>query len=52
MSQGHAISVLSRAYHRSGEAAYLTAAKRALYLLDVPSAAGGVKALWMDKYVW
>ncbi|XP_049866763.1 D-glucuronyl C5-epimerase B isoform X2 [Pectinophora gossypiella] len=52
MSQGHAISVLARAYHRSGDSAYLRAAKKALYLLDVPSHAGGVKAMWMDKYVW
>ncbi|CAB3252073.1 unnamed protein product [Arctia plantaginis] len=52
MSQGHAISLLARAYHASGDATYLQAAKRALYLLDVPSHAGGVKAMWMDKYVW
>ncbi|CAG9783465.1 unnamed protein product [Diatraea saccharalis] len=52
MSQGHAISVLSRAYYRTGDASYLSAAKKALYLLDVPSASGGVKAMWMDKYVW
>ncbi|XP_034839949.1 D-glucuronyl C5-epimerase [Maniola hyperantus] len=52
MSQGHAISVLSRAYHRSGDASYLRAAQRALYLLDVPSHSGGVKAMWMDKYLW
>ncbi|XP_038215750.1 D-glucuronyl C5-epimerase B [Zerene cesonia] len=52
MSQGHGISVLARAYHRSGEAAYLRAARRALALLDVPGAAGGVKAMWMDRYVW
>ncbi|XP_013182323.1 PREDICTED: D-glucuronyl C5-epimerase [Papilio xuthus] len=52
MSQGHAISVLSRAYHRSGRARYLLAAQRALLPLDVPSAHGGVKAIWMDKYVW
>ncbi|XP_045785564.1 D-glucuronyl C5-epimerase B isoform X2 [Maniola jurtina] len=52
MSQGHAISVLSRAYHRSGDTSYLRAAQRALYLLDVPSHSGGVKAMWMDKYLW
>ncbi|XP_047528008.1 D-glucuronyl C5-epimerase B [Vanessa atalanta] len=52
MSQGHGISVLCRAYYRSGDASYLRAAQRALLLLDVPSGAGGVKALWMDKYVW
>ncbi|CAH2241033.1 jg4103 [Pararge aegeria aegeria] len=52
MSQGHAISVLSRAFYRSGDAGYLRAAQRALYLLDVPSHAGGVKAMWMDKYLW
>ncbi|XP_012552772.1 D-glucuronyl C5-epimerase [Bombyx mandarina] len=52
MSQGHAISVLARAYSRSGDVTYLQAARRALYVLDVPSHAGGVKALWMDKFVW
>ncbi|CAK1582341.1 unnamed protein product [Parnassius mnemosyne] len=52
MSQGHGISVLARAYYRSGDSTYLRAAQRALLLLDVPSHAGGVKALWMDKYVW
>ncbi|XP_050665292.1 D-glucuronyl C5-epimerase B isoform X2 [Leptidea sinapis] len=48
MSQGHGISVLSRAYHRSGDAAYLRAARRALRPLDAPP----LKALWMDRYVW
>ncbi|CAG4906601.1 unnamed protein product [Colias eurytheme] len=52
MSQGHGISVLARAYHRSGDAAYLRAARRALALLDVASSEGGVKAMWMDRYVW
>lgn len=52
MSQGHGISLLSRAYYRSGDIDYLRAARRALHLLDVPSHAGGVKAMWMDKYVW
>ncbi|XP_053625385.1 D-glucuronyl C5-epimerase B isoform X2 [Plodia interpunctella] len=52
MSQGHAISVLSRAYSRSGDAEYVRAARRALQLLDVPSRMGGVKALWMNEYVW
>ncbi|XP_013184352.1 D-glucuronyl C5-epimerase B [Amyelois transitella] len=52
MSQGHAISVLSRAYYRSGSVEYLRAAKRALQLLDIPSHAGGVKAMWMNEYVW
>ncbi|XP_022124382.2 D-glucuronyl C5-epimerase B isoform X2 [Pieris rapae] len=52
MSQGHGISVLARAFHRSKDVTYLRAAQRALHLLDVPSSAGGVKAMWMDKYVW
>lgn len=52
MSQGHAVSLLSRVYYRTGDAAYLKAAKRALYLLDVPSEEGGVRARWMDKYIW
>lgn len=52
MSQGHAISLLSRAYHRSGDVKYLQAAKKALYVLDVPAENGGVRAMWLDKYVW
>ncbi|XP_013140920.1 PREDICTED: D-glucuronyl C5-epimerase isoform X1 [Papilio polytes] len=52
MSQGHAISVLARAFHRSGRTRYLRAAQRALLPLAVDSRDGGVKAMWMDKHVW
>ncbi|XP_072943501.1 D-glucuronyl C5-epimerase B isoform X2 [Epargyreus clarus] len=52
MSQGHGVSLLARAYQRSGDAAYLRAARRALALLAVPPAQGGVRATWMDRYVW
>ncbi|XP_023947679.2 D-glucuronyl C5-epimerase [Bicyclus anynana] len=52
MSQGHAVSLLARAHYRSGDGRYLQAAQRALDLLDVPSHKGGVKAMWMDKYLW
>ncbi|OWR55408.1 D-glucuronyl C5-epimerase B isoform X1 [Danaus plexippus] len=52
MSQGHAISLLSRAYHRSGDSRYLRAARRALGPLDRPPDKGGVRALFMNRYVW
>ncbi|XP_041977576.1 D-glucuronyl C5-epimerase isoform X2 [Aricia agestis] len=52
MSQGHGISVLARAHYRSGDAAFLRAARRALRVLRLPSGAGGVRAVFMDKHVW
>ncbi|CAH1154209.1 unnamed protein product [Phaedon cochleariae] len=53
MSQGHAISVLSRAYHHSGgDIRYLTAALRGLKPFRVPSTKGGVRATFMNTYHW
>lgn len=53
MGQGHAISVLSRAYyHSGGDIRYLTAALKGLKPFRVPSSEGGVKATFMNKYHW
>ncbi|XP_070158324.1 D-glucuronyl C5-epimerase B isoform X1 [Polyergus mexicanus] len=52
MGQGHAISVLARAYHHSGEAKYLQAAIRGLRPFKLSSAEGGVAALFLGKYIW
>nr|CAI5837151.1 unnamed protein product [Callosobruchus analis] len=53
MSQGQAISVLSRAYHHSGgDIRYLTAALKGLKPFKIPSSEGGVRATFLDKYQW
>ncbi|EZA59450.1 hypothetical protein DMN91_010920 [Ooceraea biroi] len=52
MGQGHAISVLARAYYHSGEAKYLQAAIRSLRPFRLSSIKGGVAALFLGKYVW
>ncbi|XP_013394261.1 D-glucuronyl C5-epimerase B-like [Lingula anatina] len=52
MAQGHAMSVLTRAYLHSKEKKYLEAAVRGLKPFDVKSANNGVLALFMDKYAW
>ncbi|KAG5308593.1 GLCE epimerase, partial [Pseudoatta argentina] len=52
MGQGHAISVLARAYYHSGETKYLQAAIRGLRPFRLTSAKGGVAALFLSKYVW
>ncbi|XP_046606009.1 D-glucuronyl C5-epimerase B [Neodiprion virginianus] len=52
MGQGHAISVLSRAYYHSGEKRYLQAAIRGLRPFRLSSAKGGVAASFLGKYIW
>jgi heparosan-N-sulfate-glucuronate 5-epimerase len=52
MSQGHAISLLSRAYFHSGQTKYLTAAINALKPFRIPSYQGGVLATFLGKFVW
>jgi heparosan-N-sulfate-glucuronate 5-epimerase len=53
MGQGHAISVLSRAYHHSGgDIRYLKAALAGLKPFQVPSHKGGVLATFLNKYHW
>ncbi|XP_016958114.1 D-glucuronyl C5-epimerase B [Drosophila biarmipes] len=52
MGQGHAISVLSRAYWHSGDERYLRAAAAGLQPYRVYSRDGGVLAQFMDKFYW
>ncbi|XP_008548880.1 D-glucuronyl C5-epimerase B [Microplitis demolitor] len=52
MGQGHAISVLARAYYHSGDERYLQAAVRGLKPFRITSSKGGVAAYFMDKFVW
>lgn len=53
MGQGHALSVLSRAYdHSGGDIRYLTAALRGLKPFKILSSNGGVKATFFNEYAW
>lgn len=53
MGQGHALSVLSRAYyHSGGNTKYLTAALNGLKPFKVPSSQGGVLATFLNRYHW
>lgn len=52
MSQGHAISLLARAYYSTGERRYLKAAVNALKLFKIPSYQGGIMATFLGKYIW
>lgn len=52
MGQGHAISVLARAYHQSGNKIYLLAAEKALEPFKVSSSDGGVRAEFIGGQVW
>lgn len=53
MGQGHAISLLARAYyHSNGNAKYLRAAVNGMKPFRVPSRQGGVLAKFMGKYDW
>lgn len=53
MGQGHAISVLARAYyHSGGDKRYLKSAALGLKPFRVYSNEGGVLAQFMDKYYW
>lgn len=53
MGQGHAISVLARAYHHSGgDQRYLSAALAGLKPFNIPSSQGGVLSVFLNKYHW
>lgn len=53
MGQGHAISLLARAYYYSnGDAKYLRAAINGMKPFRVPSRQGGVLAKFLGKYDW
>lgn len=53
MGQGHALSVLSRAYyHSGGDIRYLIAALRGLKPFKILSSKGGVKAKFFNEFAW
>ena len=53
MGQGHAMSVLSRAFRESRDEKYLRAAVRALKLFTIPTSQGGVVTSFMEtSHVW
>jgi heparosan-N-sulfate-glucuronate 5-epimerase len=53
MGQGHALSVLARAYHHSGgDTTYLHAALAGLRPFEVASSAGGVLANFLGRIPW
>lgn len=53
MGQGHALSVLSRAYyHSGGDVKYLQAALAGLKPFNVSSREGGVLAMFLDQVPW
>ena len=52
MGSSHAISVLVRAYHKSGNKNYLEAAVKTLKPFSLTSQEGGFKAVFMGTYVW
>ncbi|XP_074655542.1 D-glucuronyl C5-epimerase B-like isoform X2 [Tubulanus polymorphus] len=52
MAQGQAMSLLARAYIRSGKKTYLNTALRATKLFDIPGKSNGVLAKFMNKYSW
>lgn len=53
MGQGHALSVLSRAYyHSGGNTKYLMAALDGLKPFKVPGSEGGVLATFLNRYHW
>ncbi|XP_055331960.1 D-glucuronyl C5-epimerase-like [Paramacrobiotus metropolitanus] len=52
MAQGQAMSTLIRAYKRLKNHKYLQAAVKALDLFSKSSEAGGISAVFMNKFVW
>nr|CAG4643050.1 EOG090X0272 [Ilyocryptus agilis] len=50
MGQGQAMSLLMRAYYRSGEKQYLEAALNGMKPFSVSSTEGGVRAYFMNQY--
>ena len=52
MGSGHAISVLSRAYKKSGNKKYIIAAMKAISPFKSYTHEGGLKASFLNKYEW
>jgi len=52
MGQGQAMSLVVRAYFLFGGSSYIKVLSQALKPYTVPSEKGGVRAVFMNKYVW
>lgn len=52
MAQGHGLSAMSRAYKYTKDVDFRKALRLALRPYTIPSSKGGVKAVYMDKFVW
>nr|SVE79356.1 EOG090X0272 [Daphnia magna] len=52
MGQGQAMSLLMRAYYRSGKTHYLEAALKGMKPFSKSSTEGGVRAYFMNQYPW
>ncbi|XP_039258995.2 D-glucuronyl C5-epimerase-like [Styela clava] len=52
MAQGHGLSTMVRAFKYTRNSSFLSALRKALKPYTVLSAEGGVKAVFMNKYVW
>lgn len=52
MAQGQAMSLLSRGYFYTKNEMYVKALSAALKPFTVPSNEGGIRAVFLDKYVW
>ena len=52
MGQGQCISLFARAFYTTGDNTYVRAMSQALKPFTIPSEQGGVKAVFMKKYVW
>ena len=52
MAQSMVMSLLTRMYHVTGNKTYLESAKRGVEIYQVNSTDNGIRAYFMDKYVW
>lgn len=53
MAQGHALSTLARGYKLTkNKEQYMRVLKQAMLPFTVPSSKGGVRTIFMEKYVW
>lgn len=52
MAQGHGLSTMVRAYKTTLDTKYIVPLRKALGPYTVSSADGGVRAIFMNKYVW
>lgn len=52
MAQGHGLSAMSRAYKYTKDINFRKALRLALRPYTIPSSKGGVRAVFMDKFIW